>query len=397
MQNAKEINQLKVMKGDSEVGTLCRVQSGYELVFNPNWQNKMITYRIKGSSVPMSQLGESLPPFFANLLPEGYRLKALREKVKTSEDDLFSLLAASGGTFIGDVYIQTGASNVLKEISSPKKINFYDFFIKQAGEEMPETISGAQEKISSSMISFPINIAEKNKQYILKLNPKDKPHLVENEFACMTLAKKCKLNVAEVKLVADKDENKALLVERFDRIWNEENKSFEMVHQEDGCQFLNLYPSQKYRVSWNQIAESVMELTDSNAIEILNLLKLYVFSYLIGNGDLHAKNVSLYDLPGCPRTITPVYDLICTRIFGDEYMGLKLDGKDTNIERKMFIDFGVRYGVPAPAITMMLDKLLELFEKNKAILFSFPMTTKQEKLLSEMVQSRMNDLSPKKD
>jgi len=208
----------------------------------------------------------------------------------------------------------------------------------------------------------------------------------------MTLAKKCKISAANVKIVTDRDRNKALLVERFDRVWNEKTQSMQMLHQEDGCQFLNLYSSQKYRVSWGQLTEAVNELTHSSVADILNLLKLYAFSYLIGNGDLHAKNVSLHDVPGCPRSLTPAYDLICTRIFGDEHMALKIGSKDQNLNRRIFVEFGTRYGVPAPAVEMMLDKLLNLFVKNEKILFSFPMTEKQAKLLKEMTTQRVKEL-----
>ena len=44
-------------------------------------------------------------PFFAGLLPEGVRLRALVRRVKTSEDDLLSLLVAAGADCIGDVAV----------------------------------------------------------------------------------------------------------------------------------------------------------------------------------------------------------------------------------------------------------------------------------------------------
>ena len=45
-----------------------------------------------GESVELP--GAAVPPWFANLLPEGRRLQMLRRAVKTSADDDFSLLVA---------------------------------------------------------------------------------------------------------------------------------------------------------------------------------------------------------------------------------------------------------------------------------------------------------------
>jgi serine/threonine-protein kinase HipA len=86
------------------------------------------------------------------------------------------------------------------------------------------------------------------------------------------------------------------------------------LHQEDACQFLNRYPADKYRLSLREVADGLMELTTAPQIEILNLLRQYVFSYLIGNGDMHAKNISLQTLEDGTITLTPLYDLICTAI-----------------------------------------------------------------------------------
>jgi serine/threonine-protein kinase HipA len=394
MKNAKEIDRLLVLKGRSRVGELSRTHGGYEFSFHPDWHRRAISYRISGSPTPLFQQGESLPPFFANLLPEGYRLKALRESVKTSEDDLFSLLVAAGGSFVGDVQIEIEDAVPRVPIDlSPKGIDFHEFFLKHAGGSFPDSFSGVQEKISSSMITLPVSLARKKWQAILKLNPAEKPNLVENEFACMTLAKKCGLPVASVRRIYDKSRNPGLLVERFDRSWSADENRFDMIHQEDGCQILNVYPSQKYRMSWNDLVHAVQELTGGSSVQTMGMVKLYVFSYLIGNGDLHAKNLSLYDPPGHPRSLTPAYDLVCTRIYGDDSMALKWDGRDRGLKRSQVLAFGVRFGLPPIAIEMMLDKLLGLLAKNLEILFSIPMDAKMSRLLRAMVTDRMKDMA----
>jgi serine/threonine-protein kinase HipA len=50
----------------------------------------------------------------------------------------------------------------------------------------------------------------------------------------------------------------------------------------------------------------------SKPATVLELLKTLVFSWLIGNGDLHVKNLSIYNLDGVWQP-TPAYDLLCTQ------------------------------------------------------------------------------------
>ena len=236
------------------------------------------------------------------------------------------------------------------------------------------------------MISFPLSIAKKNKSYILKLNPEDKDNLVQNELNCLRLANKCGFTVAKAKLVVDKDKNSGLLIERFDRI------NQKKLHQEDACQFLNRYPADKYRITINQIADALMQITNAPQLEILNLLLQYAFSYLICNGDLHAKNISLQTLEDGTITLTPLYDLICTAIYGDFKMALKIDGRDDNIKRKIFIDFAERYGISRKAINSALDKLLERFIKHYQNFYSIEITEKKKSLLHRMITKRISDL-----
>lgn len=321
-----------------------------------------------------------MPPFFAGLLPEGRRLNALINKIKTSKDDLFSLFAAVGADCIGDIDTGSSLSGAVKEIPQLKSVNFYYYFEELMAPESSlfdiKSLAGVQEKISASMISFPLNMTKKDKAYILKLNPEDKKNLIQNEHCCLQLAKKCGFLVANSKIITDKDNNSGLLVERFDRI----NKK--KLHQEDACQLLNRYPADKYRMTINQIADAFTQITQAPQIEILNLLTQYAFSYLICNGDMHAKNISLQTLEDGTITLTPLYDLICTAIYGDFKMALKIDGRDDNIKRRSFLDFAGRYSISTKAMNTALDKLLEKFTQYYQGLSSIEMEEKKTKAIA---------------
>ena len=401
MIETKDVNSLKVLKSGTLAGMLQRTAGGCEFIYNDAFMQKSdvsgISFCMPKARKIFINNGVNLFPFFAGLLPEGLRLKALTKNLKTSEDDLFSIFAAIGRQVIGDVYAETGSESTFEIPAKLSQINFYDFFQNLlSGDQLrkDESIAGVQEKISASMISFPINIARQHSKYILKLNPADKPNLVINEHYCMELARKCGIDRASTKLVKDKDGNYGLLVTRFDRSWNSKENNFMMHHQEDACQFLNKYPADKYRISFNEVVQAVKKHVPASQVAILKLLQLYAFSYLIGNGDLHAKNISMLIKSGSRIVeISPAYDLICTYIYGDHKMAIKLDGRDDNIKRKSLIEFGKRFGIPEVACENMLGKLLKRFEEHSELLNNVPMTSSDKKLLNRVMKKRFKDLS----
>jgi serine/threonine-protein kinase HipA len=407
MANAKrpiELDELVVYRKDLIAGVLKRTERGCLFQYAPEFLAHLdyqgLSYRMKKSPIPLSIQGVNLPTFFAGLLPEGLRLKALIKNVKTSEDDLFTLFAASGSHVIGDVYAKTASVAHDKKPAPPKlrDIDFYDYFQEILGKNTyasgEDTLAGVQEKISASMISFPLNIAKETKSYILKLNPKDKPSLIENELSTMTLAAKCGITTAKVKLVRDKNKNLGLLVERFDRVWNEGKKAFALIHQEDACQFSDRYPADKYKLSFAEIVKNAAEIATAPQPTVLKLMRLYCFSYLVGNGDLHAKNISLFTAEDSGIIdLTPAYDLISTFVYGDQKMALKLDGKDDSITKKMVIQFGERFKVKAPATEKMLDRLVSDVKRHAHILESLPVEKKKQSALQQMMKRRLKDFS----
>ena len=83
-------------------------------------QDPAIATTLPVTTTPVTTLGGAVPAFFAGLLPEGRRLSALRQGVKTSADDELSLLLGVGGDTIGDVrVVPAGASPDLIHPSPP--------------------------------------------------------------------------------------------------------------------------------------------------------------------------------------------------------------------------------------------------------------------------------------
>lgn len=311
--------------------------------------------------------GANLHSYFAGLLPEGLRLRVLVSRIKTSADDLLSLLIAAGADTVGDLSVLPQGAPLPSQPSAsawkPGDVVFAEVLAESlaamgAGSAEP-TVPGVQEKISASTISLPLRPAGRG-AFILKVNPADKPRLVENEAFFMAMARACGLRTANARLVCDREGNPGLLVERFDRSWDRGGKRLRRIHQEDACQFLDRYPADKYRIHCAQIAEGLQEFAAAPIAEVARFLQLLAFSYLIANGDLHAKNVSLLaDGPRSGFRLSPAYDLLSTLPYGDTRMALPFEGRDDNFRRAHFVAFGTRFGVKPPATERMLDLLCE--------------------------------------
>ncbi len=77
-------------------------------------------------------------------------------------------------------------------------------------------------------------------------------------------------------------------------------------------------------------------------------------SLLIGNGDAHLKNFAiLYENVNGPFQLSPVYDVVCTRPYGDETTALSIN-KSRNYPSRTYLEkMGKQFGVREP------DKIID--------------------------------------
>jgi serine/threonine-protein kinase HipA len=182
------VSDADVYKAGVLAGTLHRLHDRTEFSYLPGYLDS--AHRAVAWSLPIRAEAfiapaAAVPAFFAGLLPEGRRLTALRRTVGTSADDEFSLLLAVGGDTIGDVQV-VPAGDMPTATASPVvvddfgKVVFSDLFAQAIGQR-PDRVAlpGVQDKISGQMLNVPVQ--GRSNGYILKLNPPEFPHLVENE------------------------------------------------------------------------------------------------------------------------------------------------------------------------------------------------------------------------
>ena len=320
------------------------------------------------SAEPLVTPGRSVPTYFAGLLPEGRRLTALRTHLKTSADDDFTMLLAVGADPIGDVQVVPGGEPCpafgdpghgadATERPSLTDISFRKLFA-DAMRVSPDShgVAGLQDKVSGRMISVPITLSN-GAAHMLKLDPPEFPHLVRNEAFFLSMAAECRLSTPKWTVVTDRDGRHGLLVERFDRAIGP-NGSVLAFACEDGCQLSNRYPADKYALDSEALILTAGAQCSARAVAALTMLRQLAFAIITGNGDLHAKNLSILRVNG-EWKVSPCYDLPSSAPYGDRTLAIAIDGStDGQVSRRRFLALSQTVGLNDRAAAGMLDELL---------------------------------------
>ncbi|OBB32885.1 protein kinase [Mycolicibacterium peregrinum] len=397
------IVEADVYLGDDRVAHLAR-QAGEQISFDYLAEGPPVGGALRDSSVSWSLLrsrdypvvttGGAVPAFFAGLLPEGVRLGVVTTSTKTSADDHLTLLLAIGADTIGNVRVSPAGVDPVQPAAMFDPEQDTDFrlvFEKLTGSVSadPVGMAGVQPKVSAGMLSAPTQT--RSGPAILKLNPVEYPLLVENEHFFMTMAAACGLRTAATSLLHDAEGRSALLVTRFDRA------GATRIAQEDACQVVGIYPASKYRITTEAaitgLAEACARGGGSKVAATAELLKTVVFSWLIGNGDLHGKNLSIYDLDGVWQP-TPAYDLLCTQPYAGwrDPMALNLFGRANRLSRANFVDAGERLGIRARATTRTIDELVDAAHDWPDRCGQIGFDDRQTALLADMLRTRLGSL-----
>lgn len=337
----------------------------------------------------------AVPPFFAGLLPEGRRLSALRRRIKTSADNDLALLVATGGDPIGAVQVVAhGATppdgDDAIDLSDPSSADFASVFAISTGDELdPVSLPGVQDKASARTISLPVG---RQVRAILKLDPPEYPHLVVNEAVFMAAARIAGLTTADTRVIHDRQDRPGLLVTRFDR-GTDASGDVQRFHQEDGCQVLGRYPADKYDIDLAEVAAALIEPCRARPVAARDLFRQIVFAYLTGNGDQHAKNLSVLQRDGEWR-ISPLYDAPSTYPYGDRSLGLPILGeRPAHPSRKLVLEFAERIGLRSPAASKELDGLCRSVERWIDLVDTLPFDPKLRRDLRRHVEYRARLLS----
>ncbi|WP_227658992.1 MULTISPECIES: type II toxin-antitoxin system HipA family toxin [unclassified Corynebacterium] len=323
----------------------------------PEYEGPPVSSTLPVGTKPVLGPGGGVPAFFAGLLPEGHRLSVLRRATKTSLDDELTLLLAIGEDTPGDVQIvPAGDRPGTPEpfiAGLPSEIDCRDVaeMVDQYG------LAGVQEKASASMVNAPVGW--RGAYSILKLDPPERPHLVLTEALHLSHARHLGIPVVHHQVVRDKNDRPGLLVRRFDRLAVSDG-SVVRNGLEDAAQVLDVLPAAKYSVDSERVVRALAARTNSPVVATRNLYMQFLFAWLTGNGDVHAKNLSVVEGGSGRWGVAPVYDIPCTVLYRDMAMALPLAGKSKNLKREHWAEFVNSIGLAPAAAASANEQVLRV-------------------------------------
>lgn len=359
----RAVSVADVYKAGVLAAHLRRTPAGVEFSYTPGHLaagSMAVATTLPLTDEPLITAAGAVPAFFAGLLPEGRRLSRLRRAVKTSADDDLSLLLAVGRDPVGDVQLvpegrePTPAQALVSVTKSFGEVTFSEV-LESAGIVDPVALAGVQDKSSARMLSLPV--AHAGKRFILKVDPPEYPHVVVNEAYFIARAARFGYPVVRAQVVHDSTGRPGLLVERFDRITGPDGSPIALA-VEDGAQIMNLYPADKYAVTYEDLATALAGVCAARAVAARAIFRQVCYAWLTGNGDVHAKNISVVATTQGEWRVAPMYDVPSTLPYGDHTLALSVGGKRDGLSRRQLLAFADRVGLPARAAEKVLDEAL---------------------------------------
>lgn len=287
--------------------------------------------------------GAVVADWFDNLLPESAAIRLrLRRRFGTASTGAFDLLMAIGRDCVGaaqltpsgtappdprhieaDAITDSQVAALLRGVTEVRPLGLGDH-----PDEFRISIAGAQEKTALLRLRGRWHVPRGSTPttHMLKLPLGLVGHMradlrdsVENEWLCMHLLGELGLPVPNTEIGVFSDdvgEEKALIVERFDReaatVSGSRRKWITRLPQEDFCQALGIPATRKYEADGGPgIRDGLALIAGGNrpTADSLVFAKAQLAFWLLAAPDGHAKNFSIF-LRRDGYVLTPLYDVI---------------------------------------------------------------------------------------
>jgi serine/threonine-protein kinase HipA len=372
------IKQLDVL---TPAGVSGRLSKSDNFVFNYHPEaaeiNQVsVTMRIR----PESYTRGALFPIFEMNLPEGYVRHYVMERLRklaVVDDLLFLALSADNG--IGRLSYKT--AQVESRINEPLALEAIlesghseELFRELVEKYLLGTtvgVSGVQPKVvvpeERGTLTLP--------SLIVKSGNSEYPNIAINEHVCMSIAKEAGLKTPEFWI---SDDHQLFIMRRFDIL-----ASGERLGMEDFSVLMGRPGDKKYVGKY----ESLLRAAHLYAIDITHMYEQIVLSLIIGNGDAHLKNFAItYQEISGPFKLSPVYDVVCTRAYGDMTTALSVN-KSREYPRLAYLEkLGNQFGVREPH--EILDRIGEAVDTVCSNFAETLFTLDAKAVLTSIIQNR---------
>lgn len=284
-----------------------------------------------------------LLPVFDMNFPEGYQLEELRSRLsrRYGRIDDFFIFGYLAGAARGR--IEYACPWFEGTDAEPGEMRLADV-LDSRDPELPRALwdrfisrsfaAGIQPKVLARLSGAS---PYASREYIIKTWGEKYPYLADNEFFCMTAARRAGILTP---YFAVSEDSRFLVVERFDVDAYGDVRGFEEL-----CALEGKTSSDKYSGSYEQAARTVAMFTNDESViaSLENFFSMLCLSMLVRNGNAHLKNFGiLYDSEKEARELAPCYDLVTTSAYDSgEVPALSLNGRRTWPTEKELVNFGV--------------------------------------------------------
>jgi len=204
------------------------------------------------------------------------------------------------------------------------------------------SVQGLQLKLSAvlDVREQRFEVVDRGGRFLLKPPSSDYAELPENEDLTMRLAAHAGIEIPFHGLGRSKDGSLTYFIKRFDREGRKDR-----VPVEDFAQLTGKSRDTKYDSSMEKVSQ-VLEMCTFPVLERAKLFRRTIFSFLVGNEDMHLKNFSLISRDK-KQELSPGYDLLnstlALRGSAKEELALPLHGKRSKLTRKDLLEYFPSY------------------------------------------------------
>lgn len=334
----RRLTKLNVFMNGELVGVWEQSRASHSFTYDEGWLASE-HFRPVSLSIPVTPsrkvAGKPIEFFFDNLLPDSRDIRSrLAAKYKTGDSEAFSLLTEIGRDCVGAIQIMPqdqAPPDVRQILATPyseadiakhlRGIPKGALNTEDDEDELRLSIAGAQEKTALLKMDGQWYKPEGTTPttHLLKLplglvggRQLDLQHSVENEWLCSLIARAFGMDVAECEIGQFEDQ-KALVVTRFDRELSDDGTWIIRIPQEDMCQALSFSSHMKYQRDGGPGIEEIHQLLKASAYsedDVLAFYRTQVLFYLLVATDGHAKNFSISIDRSGDYSLTPLYDVL---------------------------------------------------------------------------------------
>lgn len=371
-------DQLEIRREGHPIASLQRRGSKLFVTYSPEvLQTVPAGTPVLSCSLPVRSTRLDATAWARGLLPEGQHLHALAARADVAASDTFGLLARFGRDI-------AGAFEIVAEQTTPRSGSYrvYDadeldaevaaLDIRPLGihDDSELSLAGLQDKMVVTRIggTWARPVHGYPSTHILKVDPHNRPGLVDAEAACLRLAHAVGLTDIEIER-ATFGGREVIIVSRFDRVPGADGVP-RRLHQEDLLQALGVSPDgdrgrAKYQrsgspgpPSWWHAADLLDTHADDLDDQLEQLLRIVAYTTVIANADCHAKNIAFLIEEGRVR-LAPLYDTVPTGLWPELCSNAALSVNDVESMSSITLDDIVgeaqRWGMPADRARFIVE------------------------------------------